>query len=111
MTGRWPTAARTPSPFVPSSRFAAYRGPRAFLAAVAVSAIALGAFMVPSLARAESADGAQLVVSLLTFSPGEIYWERFGHNAILVRDRASGEEWAYNYGLFDFNQERFFLNF
>lgn len=48
-------------------------------------------------------------VSLLTFAPGEIYWQRFGHNALLVRDR-SGER-VYNYGMFDFAQKNFFLNF
>lgn len=50
-------------------------------------------------------------VSLLTVGPGEIYWQRFGHNALLVRDAASGQATVYNYGVFDFNQENFFLNF
>ena len=31
---------------------------------------------------------------LLTFGPGEIYWERFGHNAIRIRDAASGSDVA-----------------
>jgi hypothetical protein len=48
-------------------------------------------------------------ISLLTFGPGTVYWERFGHNAILVRD--SGRSIAYNYGVFDFNQKNFFFNF
>ncbi|MBI3171285.1 MAG: DUF4105 domain-containing protein [Hydrocarboniphaga effusa] len=50
-------------------------------------------------------------ISLLTFAPGEIYWQRFGHNAILVRDHALGEARVYNYGIFDFQQKNFFLNF
>jgi hypothetical protein len=51
-------------------------------------------------------------ISLLTFGPGEIYWERFGHNAILVRSGDSDEDAiAYNYGLFDFRQKNFMLNF
>ena len=29
-------------------------------------------------------------VSLLTFGPGPIFWERFGHNAIVVRDHDAG---------------------
>ncbi len=59
-----------------------------------------------------SADsGENLQISVLTFGPGEIYWERFGHNAILVRDRAAGSAIAYNYGVFDFRQKNFFLNF
>lgn len=48
-------------------------------------------------------------VSLVTFAPGEVYWQRFGHNALLVRER--GEARLYNYGIFDFHQENFFLNF
>ena len=56
-------------------------------------------------------SGDKLRISVLTFGPGTIYWERFGHNAILVRDSASGQAIAYNYGMFDFNQKNFMLNF
>lgn len=67
-------------------------------------------------AAAQSADpasepGSELEVSLLTFGPGEIYWERFGHNAIAIRDRRSGEAWSVNYGIFDFEEASFFVNF
>jgi hypothetical protein len=55
--------------------------------------------------------GESLSIALVTVGPGEIYWERFGHNAILVRDRESGATTLYNYGIFDFDQEDFFLNF
>lgn len=55
--------------------------------------------------------GSELQISLLTFGPGAIYWERFGHNAIAIRDRRSGEAVSYNYGIFDFEEEAFFLNF
>jgi len=50
-------------------------------------------------------------VSLLTIGPGDIFFERFGHNAIVVRGPASGESLAYNYGIFDFDQQDFLLNF
>lgn len=53
----------------------------------------------------------ELEVSLLTFGPGQIYWERFGHNAIVIHDTATGEAISYNYGIFDFEEEDFFLNF
>ena len=58
-----------------------------------------------------SAAGDDLDVALITFGPGEEVWERFGHNAILIRDRGAGAERLYNYGMFDFAQENFFLNF
>jgi hypothetical protein len=52
-----------------------------------------------------------LQISLLTIGPGPIFFERFGHNAIVVRDIESGDAVAYNYGVFDFEQEDFFANF
>jgi hypothetical protein len=55
--------------------------------------------------------GAELQVALVTFGPGEEVWERFGHNAILIRDRAGSMQRLYNYGMFDFAQENFWLNF
>lgn len=48
-------------------------------------------------------------ISVITFEPGTVYWERFGHDAILVQE--NGQEIAYNYGIFDFHQKNFFLNF
>jgi len=58
-----------------------------------------------------SEPGANLGVSLITFGPGEEVWERFGHNAIEVRNTQTGAGLLYNYGMFDFAQENFFLNF
>ncbi len=52
-----------------------------------------------------------LDISLLTIGPGPIFWERFGHNAIVVRDRDAGTAIAYNYGIFDFEQDNFLENF
>ena len=48
---------------------------------------------------------------LVTFGPGEIYWERFGHNAIWLREPAVGLDHTFNFGYFDFEQEDFFLRF
>ncbi|HEX7915214.1 DUF4105 domain-containing protein [Rudaea sp.] len=71
--------------------------------------------IVPAFAQttetAPAEPGAHLAVSLITFGPGEELWERFGHNAIEVRDDATGTARLYNYGMFDFAQENFFLNF
>lgn len=75
-------------------------------------------WLLSAIALAQPADtdtaaepGAELQVSLFTFGPGEIYWERFGHNAIAVHDQRSGETLSFNYGIFDFEEEDFFLNF
>ncbi len=63
-------------------------------------------------AQDEAAPPAtDLDVSLITFGPGTEVWERFGHNAILIHDRTTNQSRLYNYGIFDFDQEDFFLNF
>jgi len=68
--------------------------------------------LVPA-ARADvvHASGAELEVALVTYGPGETYWERFGHDAIELRDTVSGQSINFNYGVFDFSEANFFLNF
>jgi hypothetical protein len=56
-------------------------------------------------------DGRLIRVYLMTMGPGDQVWEKFGHNAIWVSDRANGTDLAYNYGLFDFAQEDFVTRF
>jgi hypothetical protein len=58
-----------------------------------------------------TAPPEDLEVSLVTYGPGQVYWERFGHNAIRIRDRVSGESGDFNYGVFDFEDRAFLLNF
>jgi hypothetical protein len=55
-------------------------------------------------------DKAQ--ISVLTLGPyqGELY-SAFGHSAIRVYDPVSGIDDAYNWGVFDFDQPNFYLNF
>ena len=48
------------------------------------------------------ADGRRLAVYLVTFGPGPAIWERFGHNALWIRDTVSGENHAWDYGRFSF---------
>ncbi|MGH8113502.1 MAG: DUF4105 domain-containing protein [Rhodanobacteraceae bacterium] len=64
-----------------------------------------------ALAGVVDAPGADLRVDLYTYGPGAVYWERFGHDALVITDTASGESYAFNYGTFDFNQKDFYLNF
>lgn len=54
-------------------------------------------------------DGPQ--AWLLTYGPGEIYWQRYGHNAIWIRDPARGLDHTFNFGFFDFAQRGFLRNF
>lgn len=59
----------------------------------------------------DSLPGSELTVSLVTYGPGQIVWERFGHNALRIQDRDTGSDISYNYGMFDFAQPNFILNF
>jgi hypothetical protein len=74
-------------------------------------ALLVPAALAPARAGIAEAPGADLEVSLVTYGPGDIYWERFGHDAIEVRDRVSGESVNFNYGVFDFEEKNFLLNF
>ena len=55
--------------------------------------------------------GSNLTVYLLTFGMGDEVWERFGHNAIWIKDRTRGTDTTYNWGMFDFNQPGFLRRF
>src|SRR5690606_29666834 len=55
--------------------------------------------------------GSELTVYLVTMGPGDAVWERFGHNALWVRDAATGLDAAYNYGMFDFQEPGYLRNF
>jgi hypothetical protein len=55
--------------------------------------------------------GSNLTVYLLTFGWGDLVWERFGHNAIWIKDRTRGTDITYNWGMFDFNQPQFVWRF
>ena len=54
----------------------------------------------------------QAEIHVLTCGPyqGELY-SAFGHSAIRVHDPKTGLDWLYNYGVFDFDQPNFYLNF
>src|SRR3954469_2349906 len=62
-------------------------------------------------APATAEPGSNLTVYLLSFGWGDVVWERFGHNAILIKDRARGTDITYNWGMFDFNQPHFVWRF
>ena len=63
------------------------------------------ALLVPSLASAAPRIG------VVTMQPGQIFWERFGHNAILVVDDVAGTQTSYNFGFFDPTEPDFIARF
>ncbi|WP_246606448.1 DUF4105 domain-containing protein [Novilysobacter antarcticus] len=50
-------------------------------------------------------------IGVVTMQPGEIFFERFGHNAILVDDPAEGTAISYNFGYFDPTEPDFIARF
>ncbi|HEY4530238.1 MAG TPA: DUF4105 domain-containing protein [Luteimonas sp.] len=75
---------------------------RATQVAVALLLLLLAACM-PALAAPR--------IGIATMQPGEIFFERFGHNAIVVDDPATGEALSYNFGFFDPDEPDFHLRF
>lgn len=55
--------------------------------------------------------GESLEVAVYTYGPGTEIFERFGHIALAVHDRTTGEDVAFNWGMFDFNQPNFLTRF
>lgn len=50
-------------------------------------------------------------IGVMTMQPGEIFFERFGHNALVVDDPAAGGPLSYNYGFFDLDEPGFVPRF
>src|SRR5688500_7867394 len=66
-------------------------------------------------ALGEPRDGGlrigELRIGVMTMQPGEIFWERFGHNALVVDDPALPSPISYNYGFFDLTEPGFVWRF
>ncbi|RZA13118.1 MAG: DUF4105 domain-containing protein, partial [Lysobacteraceae bacterium] len=66
------------------------------------------------LARAQPAPAAAAPpprIGVLTMGPGEIFWERFGHDAIVVQDPVTAQATNYNFGFFDLAEDGFIGRF
>ena len=50
-------------------------------------------------------------VSLLTCTPGEALYERYGHTAIRICDKTNDIDIVFNYGIFDFGVDHFYWKF
>ena len=58
-----------------------------------------------------AAPSPALRIGVMTMQPGEIFWERFGHDAIVVDDPSRGEPVSYNFGFFDPSEPDFVSRF
>ena len=68
--------------------------------------------IIPFLANAQWQLSERAEIHVVTCGPyqGELY-SAFGHSAIRVKDPEHGFDLLYNYGVFNFNQPHFYLNF
>jgi hypothetical protein len=56
---------------------------------------------------AQPGGSGGLQVFLMTFGEGEVYFEKYGHNALWFSDPRRGIDEAYNWGMFDFESPGF----
>ncbi len=63
------------------------------------------------IATAQYINVSDVQISLLTSAAGKNLYEAFGHSAIRVRISSMGYDTVFNYGMFDFSQPNFYLNF
>lgn len=69
-------------------------------------------FFIASICQGQVTLSGQAEISVLTLGPwqGEVF-TAFGHSAIRVYDPLNGIDAAFNYGVFDFDDPNFYLNF
>ena len=73
--------------------------------------LVLSLSLLASAAIAAPAPSSTLRIGVATMQPGTIFFERFGHDAIVVNDPAHGEPISYNFGFFDPDEPGFLGNF
>lgn len=75
-------------------------------------ALFVSCLLLPFLGVAQSKLSENAEIYVLTLGPyqGELY-SAFGHSAIRVVDTTEGLDDIYNWGVFDFDQPNFYLNF
>lgn len=65
----------------------------------------------PTPAVAPAAETPPPRIGIVTMQPGSIFFERFGHDAIVVVDPVTGEAISYNFGYFDPSEPDFISRF
>ena len=74
--------------------------------------LSLSLLMLSVLVAAQSirlSDSA--VISLMTCTPGDEVYSKYGHSAVRVNDPARGFDVTFNYGIFNFQTEHFYAKF
>jgi hypothetical protein len=56
-------------------------------------------------------DGDRLTLKIAVMGPGDELYFWWGHIALVIEDRITGRSLFYDYGIFSFDRENFFVNF
>jgi hypothetical protein len=59
----------------------------------------------------ERSRGDYLTLKIAVMGPGDELYFWWGHIALVIEDAASGQNRFYDYGIFDFQRDNFFVNF
>ena len=81
---------------------------------VSLGALAQGAatpVATPPEAATAVATDAPPRIGIMMMQPGEIFWERFGHDSVVVADSTTGDAISYNFGFFDPTEPDFVARF
>ena len=57
------------------------------------------------------AETNNYIISVLTIGPGSSLSDSFGHSAIRIQDKSKNYDLVFNYGIYDFNDPKFYSNF
>ncbi|MGR4895947.1 DUF4105 domain-containing protein [Stenotrophomonas sp. LARHCG68] len=89
-----------------------FRLPRRLSAAFALLFLLLFAGAAGAQASTAAAEPPPVPrIGVVTMQPGEIFFERFGHDALVVADPVTGQATSYNFGYFDPGEADFVGNF
>ncbi|MDX3934933.1 DUF4105 domain-containing protein [Stenotrophomonas sp.] len=84
------------------------------LSLMAMASLPFGALAAQDAAPVSDAPAAAAAaprIGVVTMQPGEIFFERFGHDALVVVDPVTGDATSYNFGYFDPSESDFIGNF
>ncbi|MDD3488844.1 MAG: DUF4105 domain-containing protein [Paludibacter sp.] len=73
--------------------------------------IILATIMLTTMKAQEMQFSDSAVISLLTCSPGQEIYAKFGHSGIRINDPVTKNDLVFNYGIFSFNTENFYYKF
>lgn len=84
---------------------------RLFLFAAYLILLFHASFVSASAETSDTLSDDPMQFALLTCEPGDLIYELYGHTALRYTNRQTGDDWVFNYGLFNFNAPHFVWRF